>query len=235
VNSFRVRTAAIALLAAAVSAAGAIPAWAANVPVNGAEKAVPVYQFAELSVKVEKGDQAAWQVYPDPAKLVDKGDGLVYFSGPPGAKYSVFVTVVNFDTRRFDTGKATVHFSGDAPGPGPAPEDPEAVAFLNRLKGAWAVEAADRQHLPGLIGAYRHGAALSASATTWGDLFKGMAAVATANGAAGKLPQVQAVVGAELVKRLPSKASSDVVLDAAARTLARDTLTRVADSLGGLR
>src|SRR5215471_4267622 len=64
---------------------------AAEVKIFGAETPIPVNSFAELSVKVDPGDQVGWQVFPHPTKLsIGDSGGKLYASGPPGTKYTVF-------------------------------------------------------------------------------------------------------------------------------------------------
>lgn len=112
----------LALIAAIVLVGAG--AWAADVTIAGADKPVPTHSFADLTVKLAEGDRASWTVYPQPVKKVNKGDGNLYLSGPPGAKYQVSVTVVNFDTRRFDTGTVEVVMDGPVL-PTPKPPDPD--------------------------------------------------------------------------------------------------------------
>lgn len=104
------------------------------VPVKDAEQAelivvespVPAGSFAEVRVKnVAAGDMVNFKVRPKPTKQVVT-NGVLYFNGL-AKSYEVEATVINWDTRKWQTADAVVTFGQQPqppPGPGPGP-DPE--------------------------------------------------------------------------------------------------------------
>jgi hypothetical protein len=105
-----------------------LPCYSADAPIIGAEKPIAKNAFAVLSTKSAEGDVISWQVFPNPVKKEFCG-GKLFLSGPPGAKYTVLLTVVNFKAEKLDNGQVELVFEGTAPptppvppGPGPEPE-----------------------------------------------------------------------------------------------------------------
>ena len=215
---------------------------AANVPVQGADKPVPKDSFAELSVLAEKGDKVSWDVYPVPTKLVDDGAGKCYFLGPRNKRYEVRVYVINFETKKFDRGSATVTFDKASPDDEEDPdpdEDVGATTFLNKVKAAYRddVDPDKRALLPEFVKLYRRTAESVDSAATREDVFTAMTKHGTDLKLSGHLKTVQEVTGKELVKRLPWKAGPDFdqPITAADKRKAREALTYVADTLAKVK
>lgn len=126
------------------------PLFAGDIKIDGAEKPVPQYTYAELSIKLTPGDKVAWHVLPQPTKKTDRGDGWLQFSGPPGATYTVVVTIVNFKEERLEKGETSVTFAGapvpppnpDPPGPGPSPK-PDGKLGLSKASRDGAAQVTD--------------------------------------------------------------------------------------------
>lgn len=101
-------------------AVGFVPA--ADIVVS--EDPVAVGSFAELSVKLADGEAVTWDVYPDPTKVVERGDGTLYFSGP-GGKYKTTATVYSIVNGKIKVAKTVkyVTLTGCEP-PAPMPPAP---------------------------------------------------------------------------------------------------------------
>lgn len=217
----------VALLAAQLAFAG-------GVEIKGGEKPIPVYSFAVLSVDAADKDQVSWQVYPVPVKSEVSG-GKLYLAGQPGVTYTVGVTVVNFDTKRFDQGTGSVAWAGD--GGGGSSVDPSKCDPLTvSLQDAYSKEtAADKALLPKLAGVYTAAITQVDLSATWGDLFKAMTQTAVDAGITGHLPKVQTVIAARLVENLPSKGASTLAMDAAGKAKAKAEFKKVAQSLSKVK
>jgi hypothetical protein len=212
---------------------------AADVQINGLDKPVPQYGFAELSVKLEAGDMASWQVYPQPVKKTQPGPGQLYIGAKPGAAFQVNVTVVNFDKKTLETGQGTLTFAGEAPDVDPIPPDgPASDPAVSKLAAKFlaAVELeddAERVYTKKLAALYRNAVTKVDAAATMQDLYAAMAAEATqTDGVAGHLKVLQVAVSKEMKANVPWKAEEvEKPLTAAQKTKIKATLKRVADAL----
>lgn len=158
-------------------------AFAGEVPVIAMKNPVPVHTFGEVVVGLEKGDQISYQMFPTPKKKAQE-NGKLFFNGPPGTKYTILVTVVNFGEKpdkpetkgwkeRFDTGQVEVTMEGDGGGGGvdidplPVPEPVEPVvsdgpvekagttSLVPEFRAAWKKDpVAEQSLLPKLAGLY---------------------------------------------------------------------------------
>lgn len=216
--------------------------YAADVPVNGADKPVPQYGYAELSVKVEKGDQVLWDVTPEPVKVTDHGDGMLIFSGKPGSTFQVRVFVFNFDAKTLNRGKAVVTFAGEAPDPVPPPDgpvDPAAATLLSKFRAAYELEDADDQALlPKMVQLYKDTAvAAGTDGVTYRTLFAKAKELSTAAGLAGHLPILFRATQKETAAKLPtgSGADMDAPLTVAQRKKAVDTFTNISNTLAKIK
>lgn len=214
---------------------------AAEVPINGADKPVPVYGYAELSVKVEKGDQVLWDVTPEPVKMTDHGDGMFIFSGKPGSSFQVRVFVFNFDTKTLNRGKATVTFAGDAP-PEPPPDgpvDPAAATLYSKLRGAYELEdKEDQALLPKMVQLYKDIAtAAGEDGVTYRALFAKAKGLSTAAGLAGHLPILFRATQKETAAKLPvgNGPEMDAPLTAAQKKQAVSVFTNISNSLAKIK
>jgi hypothetical protein len=179
-----------------------------EVEVKVAENPVPQGSFGVVSVKLDKGDQVAFQVFPAPTKR-EQVDGKLFLNGPTGTKYTVLITVVNFGDgggkKRFDTGSVEVAIGGEIVPPDVEP-DTNAATLTNKVKAAYKQEVESEKPLIGtfalLYAKYAQEAELSKYAT-WGDLDAAMRKEIADSGAGGKLIKVQTVVG-EFLKETPT-------------------------------
>lgn len=125
---------------------------------------------------------------------------------------------------------------GPGPGPGPEPLPPD-DPLVKALTGPYAADTDPQKdaHRKALAALYEQGetAAKSATVTTWGQLFDVMKAAAGTLGVSGKLTAVQAVIGNELKKTLPSERSK--ALDATGRDLAAKEFKRIGAALEALK
>lgn len=97
---------------------------------DGKPTRVPAGSFAVIELKLDKGDKVLFRATPAPAKVVDKGDGSLYFNALVGTKTSVLASKINFDAKTFDQTTYEFEFvAADAkptPGPAPKPDAPPA-------------------------------------------------------------------------------------------------------------
>lgn len=228
--------------------AGCLLAPAADVVPAVAQNPVPPNSFGEVSVVVEKGDQVAYQIFPTPTKKVQDG-GRLFLNGPPGTKYTVLVTVVNFGDdggkKRFDTGQVDVTISGEAPPLPPAPPPPDvnpdlidifATTLATQLRNGYKNDPVEEKMLlPGLALVYAKAGRMSETAATWGELFEAMSKEAEAQKVAGKLLFTQEAIQTYLVKNLPSKEAMKLPIDAAGRKTAKNVFNVVATALGKVK
>lgn len=209
-----------------------------DVPINGADKPVPQYSFAELSIKTEAGDRASWTVYPPPVKKVDDGAGKLYFGGKPGTTYTVSVVRVNFDKKTFDTGNVQVSFAGEQPDPDVDPDNPDGSAsqtqLVRRLQAAADLEDdAEKANIRTLASLYRAMAAVVPGHTgTAAELYDRMVSEAASIKLTGHLQIVQRAAAKELKAVLPWKdADKNKPLTAGQRQGAARMFTNLANAL----
>ena len=109
--------AAFAFVWLAVVAPAILPAAEIKV----AENPVPTNSFAECAVTLGAGEAVTWDVYPEPVKVVDRGDGSLYFSGPAG-RYKATATVFAVVDGRVKISKSVVVLTvGGCTAPQPPP------------------------------------------------------------------------------------------------------------------
>lgn len=242
----------IQLVAVLLLMSGAVRAG--EVTITTAENPVKRNSFGKLTVKVEPGDMVAFQVYPTPTKREAIGNHL-FVSGPPGVKYTVNVTVVNFGEekddsktkgfkKRFDTGTAELKMDGEDGGGGedplPAP-DTEAATLTSKLKVAFKTDPADEKHmvtkLRDLYALYTNESEV-ARYETWGKLNEAMAATAKTYGfTSPKILATQTAVSEWLQDRYPGRQPGweNVVITDEQRASVRKTFGTIATALGKLK
>lgn len=95
-----------------------------------AENPVQSSSYAAITYSgIEAGDNVAWDVYPEPVRMDDVGEGRLFFNGPSGTKYRVTADVVNFEKKTRKKYNAYVTIGGTPappvpPGPDPKPPGP---------------------------------------------------------------------------------------------------------------
>lgn len=206
-----------------------------DVPIVGADVPIPMYTYAELSVKTNKGDKVGWQIIPKPLKMTDNKDGKVYVSGKPGDVYIALVTIVNFGddggTKRFDQGSATITMDGT-----PVPSEGKELGLSGDLKAVFKFEAEDDKPLAvNLAQVYRKGALIVDTAKTWGELFTEMAKEAESQKVTGKLTITQRAIQRTLQSSLPSKGAGETLIDTEGRKKAKTAFLSVAVALEKLK
>lgn len=195
------------------------------------------FTLVELQISdTSDKDGLLWEIEPVRAKdePADSNRDISWASGqedkkarfvaPPGS-YLATVTIVS--TREgggFRVRKVKYEFEilppkGWSPVPPVNPDDEDGKkppTFAAKVKAALKIDP-DAALAPKLAEVYDEGVKLSATAATWGDLFNGMGAKATAVGVATKMQVTQTVIAARLKEVIPSKEASILVPDEAGR------------------
>ncbi len=236
------------LVAAAVLLFASV-AFAGEVQITVPENPVKVNSFAKATVTVEKGDQVSFQVFPTPTKREAVGNTL-FLSGPPGTKYTVLVTVVNFGDepntkKRFDTGQVDIKIDGEKIDPDVEPDvdpkpDVEAATLTSKLKAAFKLETSDEKPLApklrDLYGKYANETELG-KYNTYGSLETAMRKDATEYGVAGKLTETQTAVATYLVTKIPGRNPGweSVVIEPKDRKTVRVAFSTISSALEKLK
>ena len=199
--------------------------------VSVSKNPVPVGGFGIVSVKAENDDQVAFQVFPTPTMLDTNGSKL-YLNGPPGKKYTVIVTVFNFNKKKFTQDQIDVAIAGDGAIDPVVPVEPDAELkkLIGSLQDAYKLDpTAEKELIAELSQLYSRASKVTLkNAKTWGELFKLMSADAECLKVSGKLMKTQEVVQSYLSGFLPK---SDGSIDEAGRARARVAFTNVSIAL----